>query len=41
MGLNDPAGFNFAMHNVRIKRGHSPLCAANQADRGWARLETT
>ncbi len=41
MGLNDPAGFDFAMRNVRIKRGHSPLCAANQADRGWAWLETT
>lgn len=39
MGLNDPAGFDFAMRNVRIKRGHSPLCAAHHADGGWAQLE--
>jgi len=35
MGLNDPAGFDFAMRNVRIKRGHSSLCA----DGGWAQPE--
>lgn len=39
MGLNDPAGFDFAMRNVRIKRGHSPLCTAHHADGGWAWLE--
>lgn len=39
MGLNDPAGFDFAMRNVRIKRGHSPLCGAHHADGGWAQPE--
>lgn len=39
MGLNDPAEFDFAMRNVRIKRGHSPLCAAHHADGGRAQPE--
>lgn len=39
MGLNDPAGFDFAMRNVRIKRGHSPLCVAHHADGGRAQPE--
>lgn len=39
MGLNDPGGFDFAKCNVRINRGHSPLCGAHHADGGWAWLE--